>query len=94
MNFAQMLAMQVTPLYDGSEQILENAGNQKRREASRARFESVLANGVWMPGPEIARALGTSIDSVNKTLRGFGTRGEMVSRVIEGTKNNLEWRWK
>jgi len=94
MNFAQMLAMNVTPLYDSGDQTLENAGNQKRREASRARIESVLPDGVWMPGPEIARALGTSLDSMNKTLRGFGARGEMVSRVIEGTKKNLEWKWK
>ena len=94
MNFAKMLAMEVRPFYDSTDRTLENPANQKRREASRARIESVLPDGVWMPGPEIARALKTSIDSVNKTLRGFGTRGEMVSRVIEGTKNNLEWRWK
>ncbi len=47
-----------------------------------------------MAGAEIARKLLTSTDSMNKTLQGFRARGEMESRVIEGTKRNLEWRWK
>jgi hypothetical protein len=94
MNFAQMLAMKVTPFYDSTGRTLENPGNQKRRNESRARMESVLPDGVWMAGPEIAQALNTSIDSANKTLQGFRARDEMMSRVIEGTKKNLEWRWK
>jgi hypothetical protein len=94
MNFTQMLAMEVRPFYDSTDRTLENPANQKRRNESRARMESVLPDGVWMAGPEIARALNTSIDSTNKTLQGFRARDEMMSRVIEGTKRNLEWRWK
>jgi len=94
MNFAQMLAMEVRPFYDSADHTLENPANQKRRNESRARMESVLPDGVWMAGSEIAKALKTSIHSSNKTLQGFRARDEMMSRVIEGTTKNLEWRWK
>jgi len=97
MNLTQMLFQNVKPLFDqpvSKVRECSNPSNQKKREHSRQRLEAALPPGKWLPGPEIARRLGTTIESVNKTLQMFRARGEIESRPINpGKGRNLEWRW-
>jgi hypothetical protein len=95
MNFSQMLMAHVTPLFapEDKDDKVESQGNRRKRIESRVRLESTMPEGEWVAGAELARRLGTSTDSLNKTLSGFRARGEVESRVINEKKRNLEWRW-
>lgn len=97
MNIVKMLMMKVEPLFDkpaGEPRECANPGNQKKRENSRRRMETALPEGEWVAGAEIAKRLGTTVDSSNKTLQMFRTLGEIESRPINpGKGRNLEWRW-
>jgi hypothetical protein len=102
MNFAQMLMTPVTPLYgpdelpkkrSGNPHPDHNKGNAARIRYSLQRMEKALPDGEWVPGDVIARRLGTSPASSNKTLQTFRMRGLVESRQISPNSRALEWRW-
>lgn len=93
MNFAQMLMTPVQPLMSPEEQPNHNKGNAARIRKCQERFMAVLPEGEWVPGDVIARRLGTTPDSSNKTLQTFRARGEIESRQISPGSRALEWRW-
>jgi hypothetical protein len=96
MNVAQMLMTPVAPLFSPEEKDarVDNAENRRRRGEARARMASVLPEGEWVAGSELARRLGANPSSLHKTLAGFRSRDELECRIIKGTHRSLEWRWK
>lgn len=103
MNFAQMLMTPVKPLCEpgelakvrsGNPHPDHNKGNAARMRYSIERMKKVLPEGTWVSGDEIARRLGTSPASSNKTLQTFRDRGMVESRRINPLHRALEWRWK
>lgn len=102
MNFIQMLMTPVKPLYEpgelpkkrsGNPHPDHNKGNAARIRYCQERFMAVLPEGEWVSGEEIARRLGTSPASSNKSLQSFRARGLVESRRINPMYRALEWRW-
>jgi hypothetical protein len=97
-----MLMTPVAPLYGPDEQPKKrsgnphpdhNKGNAARIRNCEERFMAVLPEGEWVPGDVIARRLGTTPASSNKSLQSFRARGVMESRQISPNSRALEWRW-
>lgn len=90
MNFAQYLGMTVTPLFDtGLVSCIVSANHAQ----SIRRFESVIPDDTWVAGSTIAKKLGSTSDSVNKSLKRFKDRGLLECRRINPDHRSLEWRW-
>lgn len=98
MRFAQMLMTPVKPLYEpdelpkrrsGNPRPDHNKGNAARIRKCQERFMAVLPEGEWVPGDVIARRLGTTPASSNKTLQTFRARGK--SKVVRSVPAAGHW---
>lgn len=107
MNFAQMLAATVKPLYDVEESPSKRSGNphpnstkgwKAKMAQTEAKYRAVMGDK-WMATRDIENKLGMSFSTARPFLMSRFEAGKMERRKAGGTDNwtrnkGYEWRWK
>lgn len=107
MNFAQMLAATVSPLYTDEEQPKKRSGNPHPNSSrgwkalmakTEARYRAVMGDE-WMATRDIENRLGLALATARRYLTDRVNDGKMERRKVGPVDcwtrgKGFEWRWK